>query len=229
MKVELVVNEIFGPTIQGEGPDIGKPCIFIRMQGCDGECKWCDTKYARLFDEGTIMDETRILDKVHELNREGEVSTVVLTGGNPALQPLSSLVRTLKAHGYRVTVETQGSVWTPWLTLMDLVTVSPKPPSAEHEQPIADEFLKFEALNVVFKFVVFGTNDLEYVIDFIQTYPNKKVYLQVGTWGNSAVPDVMLFDYGVLVQTVTHHPVLSKVEAILPQMHVLLWGKRRGV
>ena len=42
------ISEIFGPTIQGEGPLIGRPSIFVRTGGCDYRCNWCDTLYAVL-------------------------------------------------------------------------------------------------------------------------------------------------------------------------------------
>ena len=42
------VSEIFGPTVQGEGPLIGKPTVFVRTGGCDYRCNWCDTLYAVL-------------------------------------------------------------------------------------------------------------------------------------------------------------------------------------
>jgi hypothetical protein len=40
--------EIFGPTIQGEGPFIGRPTVFVRPASCDSRCNWCDTLYAVL-------------------------------------------------------------------------------------------------------------------------------------------------------------------------------------
>jgi len=46
---ELVrISEIFGPTIQGEGPLIGRPTVFVRTAGCDYRCARCDTLYAVL-------------------------------------------------------------------------------------------------------------------------------------------------------------------------------------
>ena len=43
---QIRVNEIFGPTIQGEGALIGQPTIFVRTGGCDYRCSWCDTLHA---------------------------------------------------------------------------------------------------------------------------------------------------------------------------------------
>jgi len=47
---EIRISEIFGPTIQGEGPLIGTPTVFVRTAGCDYRCTWCDTLYAVLPD-----------------------------------------------------------------------------------------------------------------------------------------------------------------------------------
>jgi 7-carboxy-7-deazaguanine synthase len=48
MKERIRISEIFGPTIQGEGPLIGRPTVFVRTGGCDYRCSWCDTLYAVL-------------------------------------------------------------------------------------------------------------------------------------------------------------------------------------
>src|SRR4051794_20292397 len=42
----LPVVEIFGPTVQGEGPDAGVPAYFVRFGGCDWRCTWCDSMHA---------------------------------------------------------------------------------------------------------------------------------------------------------------------------------------
>src|SRR5438046_5626962 len=41
----LVVSEIFGPTFQGEGPSLGRRCVFLRLGACNLHCRWCDTPY----------------------------------------------------------------------------------------------------------------------------------------------------------------------------------------
>src|SRR5256885_17214587 len=44
----IMVSEVFGPTVQGEGALIGMPTVFVRTGGCDYRCAWCDTLYAVL-------------------------------------------------------------------------------------------------------------------------------------------------------------------------------------
>ena len=57
----LTVNEIFY-SIQGESTYAGKPCVFVRLTGCDLRCSWCDTPYA--FNEGQKMSVDAVLQQV---------------------------------------------------------------------------------------------------------------------------------------------------------------------
>ena len=94
MKERIRISEIFGPTIQGEGPLVGRPTVFVRTGGCDYRCTWCDTLYAVLpeyHDEWTPMTPAAIMARVNEL-AGGKPVLVSLSGGNPALQPLSPLI-----------------------------------------------------------------------------------------------------------------------------------------
>ena len=78
MKERIRISEIFGPTIQGEGPLVGRPTVFVRTGGCDYRCTWCDTLYAVLpeyHDEWTPMTPAAIMARVNEclrrLRRDG--------------------------------------------------------------------------------------------------------------------------------------------------------------
>ncbi|MBV9468132.1 MAG: 4Fe-4S cluster-binding domain-containing protein, partial [Abitibacteriaceae bacterium] len=94
MDKKILVNEIFGPTIQGEGALIGKPTIFVRTGSCDYRCHWCDTLYAVLPEyrhEWTPMTAEAILEEVARLSA-GHPILITISGGNPALQPLEPLL-----------------------------------------------------------------------------------------------------------------------------------------
>ena len=94
MKDVIRVSEIFGPTIQGEGPLIGHPTVFVRTGGCDYRCSWCDTLYAvlpRYRDEWHPMTPPEIFARIEELSG-GAPILVTLSGGNPAVQPLGPLI-----------------------------------------------------------------------------------------------------------------------------------------
>ena len=100
----LSVNEIFY-SIQGESTYAGKPCVFVRLAGCDLRCTWCDTAYA--FNEGEKMS---VEDIVQQVNRYGS-PLVEVTGGEPLLQEdVYPLMERLLAGGRTVLLETGGQI-----------------------------------------------------------------------------------------------------------------------
>jgi len=102
--VRLVVNEIFH-SIQGESTHAGRPCVFVRLTGCNLRCGWCDTAYA--FHEGQPMSLDEVLDRV----RAYGCRLVEVTGGEPLLQPgVVPLMERLLTDGYEVLLETSGSL-----------------------------------------------------------------------------------------------------------------------
>ena len=91
-------------SIQGEGVLTGRPTFFIRTSGCELDCSWCDTRYAKTEGKQMSLDELVELVKVHD------VLDVCITGGEPMEQAeLVPLCKRLLLMGHRVTVETNGS------------------------------------------------------------------------------------------------------------------------
>ncbi len=102
----LIVSECF-TSIQGESHWAGYPCTFVRLAGCNLNCTYCDTKYARDPASGRTLGLTEILETVE---RAG-LTTVEVTGGEPLLQEATpALLEALLATGYRVLLETNGSL-----------------------------------------------------------------------------------------------------------------------
>lgn len=104
----MVVTEIF-KSIQGESTYAGRPCIFVRLTGCNLRCRWCDTAYA--FYGGTRMGVEEVLARVREFAGEdgARIPLVELTGGEPMLQPdIHALIEKLLAERYTVLIETSG-------------------------------------------------------------------------------------------------------------------------
>lgn len=100
----LRVNEIFH-SIQGESTQAGRPCVFVRLTGCNLRCVWCDTEYA--FHEGSPWTVDAVVDRVGAYG----CKLVELTGGEPLLQPEAiDLMRALIARGHDVLLETGGSL-----------------------------------------------------------------------------------------------------------------------
>lgn len=101
---ELDIVSIF-PTIQGEGPYTGERAIFIRLAGCNLQCPGCDTQYTEGRRTETV---TNIVYQIREAIEPEEL--VVITGGEPFRQNISILANTLYALGYKVQVETNGTL-----------------------------------------------------------------------------------------------------------------------
>lgn len=119
----LKISEIFS-SVQGEGLRQGEPTIFVRLAGCNLRCSFCDTKRAWKGGEDRAVED--ILDEVGRLRLDFPVDWVCLTGGEPFLQDIGPLASGLKKAGFRVQVETNGTIWRP--ATFDWITVSPKPP-----------------------------------------------------------------------------------------------------
>ena len=100
----LRVNEVFH-SIQGESTHAGRPCVFVRLTGCNLRCVWCDTAYA--FHEGESMDVRDVVARVEAYG----CRLVEITGGEPLLQPEAvDLMRWLVDDGFEVLLETGGSL-----------------------------------------------------------------------------------------------------------------------
>ena len=226
----LPVVEIFGPTLQGEGRAIGKKTMFVRLAGCDWSCLWCDTTYAwRADDLAPVarLSEAAISARLREL--DPHCRAVTLSGGNPALHDCGPLVDLLHADGFRIHVETQGSRAPAWLAAVDSVTVSPKGPSsgmAADWTGLADTLRL--ARDPELKVVIFDRNDLMFAKAVHTRHPGVPLTLQVGNRVGQDGMDDWLAHLHTLADQVLADGGLQDVR-VLPQMHVLIWGNRRGV
>jgi 7-carboxy-7-deazaguanine synthase len=120
---ELDVHSIW-ETIQGEGPLVGSPAVFVRLSGCNLQCPLCDTDYTS---NRKMWSPDHILKVVSSLRKKG---LVVITGGEPFRQQIGPLVYLLLRTGYQVQVETNGSIYQrqmPYGSFM--VICSPKSPT----------------------------------------------------------------------------------------------------
>jgi 7-carboxy-7-deazaguanine synthase len=100
----LRVTEIFH-SIQGESTHAGRPCVFVRLTGCNLRCVWCDTAYA--FHGGS----PRSIEEILESLRGFGCSLVEVTGGEPLAQAEAiPLLAHLVEEGYEVLLETGGSL-----------------------------------------------------------------------------------------------------------------------
>jgi len=160
----IKINEIY-LSVQGESTHTGLPCIFIRLTGCNLRCSWCDTAYA--FHEGKNMSIDEILQKVENFG----IHLVEITGGEPLMQDnIYTLIRRLIEKGYKVMLETGGSISLERvpkdvIKIMDLKC----PGSGEQEKNNLDN-LKLLAPHDEVKFVILDKKDYEWSRDIIKKY-----------------------------------------------------------
>lgn len=233
----LRIAEIFGPTIQGEGALIGAPSMFVRAGGCDYRCSWCDSMHAvdsAYRHTWRAMTTEAVWAEVEQLSGRRPL-TVTLSGGNPAIQDFGPLIALGKSAGYRFACETQGSVARPWFAMLDMLVLSPKPPSSG-EAVDWDAFTRCLAAagdrpQLIMKIVIFDETDYAWARSAAERHPNLPLYLQPG---NPEVdPDVPVDPRHLtdrllwLVERVTGDGWFAP--RVLPQLHLLLWGNKRGV
>ena len=237
---DIRISEIFGPTIQGEGALIGEPTIFVRTGGCDYRCVWCDTMHAvdsAYRHTWTPMATDDVWAEVERLS-SGTPCTVSLSGGNPAIQPFGDLIDLGHTKGYKFALETQGSVPAVWFAKLDTLVLSPKPPSSEMtvDWDVFDQCIKSAGeTHKVLKIVIFDDVDYDWAKEVASKYPDLPLYIQPGNHTPPPADDDMFeVDMDGIMDRM--HWLVDKSMAdqwfrprILPQLHVLLWGNKRGV
>lgn len=233
------VAEVFGPTIQGEGRLSGVPCYFIRFGGCDYKCAWCDSMHAVDLEQVRAlprMDAHQILAAIKALPGYGK--WVIFSGGNPALHNLGALCFMLKNAGFNIQMETQGSHYKEWMKHVDVITVSPKGPSAKltisqsrNQLRHVTDFLELRKQSgtraVDLKIPIFDQRDLEFAASIAMVFPKVQMYLSVGNNVGSDTKITLLAKYKWLINSALDFEQLDRAR-IHPQLHVLAFGNDKG-
>lgn len=174
--MSLRVSEIF-LSIQGESSHAGLPCAFVRLAGCNLDCRYCDTPYARGGGEELELEE--VVGRVEEFG----VRLVEITGGEPLFQEeMPELARRLCEAGHIVLVETNGS--------MDITVLDPRvirimdlkcPSSGESGKMRWGNIGLLKPRDEV-KFVIGSRNDYEWAIDSIRRHAlERRCHVLLGT------------------------------------------------
>lgn len=173
-------------TIQGEGHYTGRPAYFIRTGGCDVGCVWCDVK-----DSWNAADHPNTsLDQLLQEVKESGTSFVVLTGGEPAMYNLNTLVDGLKELRKEVAIETSGCY--PLYGAVDWYCFSPK----KFKKPITEAYAKANELKVI----IFNKSDFKWAEEHAaEVNQNCLLYLQP-EWSKE---DEML---PLIIEYVKQHP-----------------------
>jgi 7-cyano-7-deazaguanosine (preQ0) biosynthesis protein QueE len=229
--MKLPVSEIFF-SIQGEGVNIGKPSIFIRLYFCNLSCVWCDSKYtwenqdkAKEGIDYFLMDIQEILNYISKF----DCNRVVITGGEPLLhqENLKNLLKELKNKGFYIEIETNGSIKPKEeiIKLVDLFNVSPKLSNSkvDYKLRIRNEVLKVfsEINNSIFKFVICNIKDLDEVDKLVKklNINKEKVYLMPEGTDEKTIKERSLW----LIDESK-----KRNYNFTTRLHILMFGNQRG-
>ena len=221
--------EVFA-TVQGEGPSLGVPSVFVRLGGCNLQCSFCDTAYTwdwSRFDKKKETVELAVDDVAAlaiDVAKDG-VRNVVFTGGEPLLQQgeLAALASRMKDRGFRVEVETNGTVIPepPLADLVDQWNVSPKLASSGNDlakRHVASALAWFAGRpNAYCKLVVLSRDDLA-EIERLGFPKDRLILMPEGT-----DPTTLAERSRWLAEVCT-----AKGYRLGARLHVHIWGAERG-
>ena len=216
----LRVAELFR-SLQGEGPSAGMPAHFLRLQGCDVGCTWCDTKYTW---DAMLGRECSIAEAFSELRALGDAPLLVVTGGEPLAHPgVERLLTAALGQWPRIEVETSGNAPPPLVHERLFYIWSPKLPSVtEHWAGTWAHAATFMAdPRTTVKIVVAEGDDTAALQQIRERgLPRERVML---------MPEG-LTDAAVRARALTLAQLCQREGLRLsPRLHVWLWGAKRGV
>ena len=213
----MKLSEIF-LSLQGEGVEIGLPTVFVRLFACDLRCSWCDTMYAV---EGRDFKSLSVAEVLKEIEKF-KCKRVCITGGEPLIQQMEAetLAKSLLESGYSIVLETSGHRMPPPVFWADksVISMDCKCPGSGMQDRM--DFGLFEKLRECdqLKFVIADERDYMYAKEVISGCSIKAniIFQPVGgeelAWISQKVIDERIA--GVRV---------------LPQLHKIIWGNKRGV
>lgn len=211
------ISEIFF-SIQGEGIEIGLPTVFVRLYACDLRCSWCDTMYAV---EGRDFRKMTVGEVLADIEKFG-CKRVCITGGEPLIQreEAEELAKILINEGYKIVLETSGHKMPPpvFWTGSCVISMDCKCPGSGMQERM--DFGLFQKLRPrdQLKFVIADEADFVYAKGILKEYRiNANIIFQPAD--------------GALIGWLTGRVMdenLGEVR-VLPQLHKIIWGNRRGV
>jgi 7-carboxy-7-deazaguanine synthase len=242
----LLITEIFGPTLQGEGQKIGTPSIFIRFGGCNLSCsgfgveyksnntikKGCDSYYSvdkAYKDDWQDLSADEIITKVKSLSEN--IKEIVITGGEPLLwwkkDEFQKLLRLLHSYGYKITIETNSTILINFEHNYQkdiLFSMSVKlSNSGEKLEKRVNEKAIANIVNSVkhyFKFVVDSKKSVSEIKNIIEFYNESLVYIMpLG----ATIDEIENIRENIVSIALENGFVYSD------RLHIRFWNKKRGV
>lgn len=210
----MQVSEIFY-SIQGEGINIGKPAIFLRLAGCHLRCSWCDSKYTWNFKSGKSMTTSEIIKKI----KKYPCKNLVITGGEPLIQQNALIELLKKLPHFYIEVETSGSLAPHISDYIDHYNCSPKLSNSENS---TIKLEKFPREKTYYKFVVDKPGDIREIKSFIRRH-------------RLPMEHILLMPQGIKRRELTKKTKwlaeICKKENLrfTPRLHIEIWGNKRGI
>ncbi len=207
----LNITEIFY-SLQGEAKEVGIPSVFVRLTGCPLRCNYCDTAYA--FKGNNPLSIESIMEKVEKYNTH----YVCVTGGEPMAQRnCLILLDTLIEAGYKVSMETSGSIdISPVNKKVSVVMDLKTPSSTEQSQNRYENIALLESKDQL-KFVIASRLDFDWCCDILQNYSVDSEVLFSPVY--ESLKPVELADWILEKQLNVRLQV---------QLHKILWGDTKG-
>ena len=207
----LNITEIFY-SLQGEAKEVGIPTVFVRLTGCPLRCNYCDTAYA--FKGNNPLSIKSIMEQVAKYNSH----YVCVTGGEPMAQSnCLILLDTLIEAGYKVSMETSGSIdISPVNKKVSVVMDLKTPSSTEQSQNRYENITLLESKDQL-KFVIASRSDFDWCCDILQNYSVDSEVLFSPVY--ESLKPVELADWILEKQLNVRLQV---------QLHKILWGDTKG-
>ena len=207
-------------SINGEGLRQGELAVFIRFANCNLRCSYCDTTYS--FIDPKYNEES--IEEIIEYINNQKIKNITLTGGEPLIQPdIDKLIDELIKLGYRVEIETNGSVdISKFLNDKISFTLDYKLPTSLMEKFMLTDNYKYVAKKDSVKFVCGDIKDLSKAKEIMMKYDliNKTNCLISPVFGQINLEDIVNF----LINN-----NLNDVRLCL-QIHKIIWDpNKRGV
>ena len=208
------VTEIFF-SIQGESSHAGRPCVFVRLAGCNLRCVWCDSEYT--FTGGERMSVDDVLERV----RSYGCNLVEVTGGEPLAQGEAfDLIHGLCEEGFEVLIETSGSIDVEPVDRRAKIILDIKCPGSSEAERNRWSNLEILRPHDEIKFVIADRADYEWARDVIARY-------DLGRWTVLLSPVWERMEMKPLAEWMLADHVPARLQT---QLHKHIWGAdARGV
>lgn len=227
-------------TLQGEGPMVGMPSLFVRFDTCNLRCKWgdtlCDAHYTSWHPGSRRIPVTELMKEVLDKMQAYRCNHVVITGGEPTVQAkaFGKLTATVAGLFGHTTVETNGTIFVP--SMVDLVCISPKLRSST---PVGTQYEKMHEKNrwdpdvirewmrtheYYFKFVINTPEDVEEVLALLDQVEQRLPDPQHVVFMPQGITAKELWERGKWIAELCKDLGVR----FTPRIQVDLWGNRPG-